>query len=103
MRVFNLCGVSLCHVSAVSLLAILSLTTQAQAHDGAPDKNYHPAYADGHAPIGVMADHSHKKGEWMAAVSAQTKSRQSKSRQRCQTVSQDCLASRRHYGLCQRG
>lgn len=60
MRAFHLCG-----LGTISLTAILSLTPSltAYAHDG----EFHPAYADGHAPIGVMADHTHKTGEWMVS------------------------------------
>jgi len=59
MRVFNLCG-----LGSMSLMTALSLYAPgALAHDG----EYHPAYADSHAPIGVMADHTHKKGEWMVS------------------------------------
>lgn len=39
----------------------LALATNAHAHD---------AYADDHAPIGVMADHAHKKGEVMFSLRA---------------------------------
>lgn len=28
---------------------------------------FHPVRADGHAPIGVMGEHMHKKGEWMVS------------------------------------
>lgn len=31
------------------------------------DKRWSSARADGHAPIGVMGDHVHHKGEWMAS------------------------------------
>lgn len=37
----------------------LALSTTAHAHD---------VYADDHAPIGVMADHAHKKGEFMLSL-----------------------------------
>lgn len=42
--------------------ASLSLTAPAIAHDGDGGA---VSYASDHAPIGVMADHRHKKGEWM--------------------------------------
>lgn len=31
----------------------------------ADDNHHHAMRADGHAPIGVMGDHLHKRGEWM--------------------------------------
>ena len=40
-------------------LSTIALSTAAQAHD---------IYADDHAPIGVMADHAHKKGEFMLSL-----------------------------------
>ena len=43
---------------AATLLAMVPAV--AMAHDPAA-----PVRADGHAPIGVMGDHMHKKGEWM--------------------------------------
>ncbi|MEM6626918.1 MAG: transporter [Pseudomonadota bacterium] len=39
-----------------------ALILPAQAHDG---DGGHVTYATDHAPIGVMADHRHHKGEWM--------------------------------------
>lgn len=39
-------------------------TLPASAHEGDGGK---VTYASDHAPIGVMADHRHKKGEWMAS------------------------------------
>ena len=35
------------------------------AHETGPDDHPAPVLANSHAPIGVMADHMHKKGEWM--------------------------------------
>lgn len=70
MRYFNLCaaGVARKHhglklKTSLYLAALLgfAFTPNALGHDG----EYHPEFADGHAPIGVMADHTHKKGEWM--------------------------------------
>lgn len=46
--------------SAVLLCAALPAT----AHEGDGGK---VTYASDHAPIGVMADHRHKKGEWMTS------------------------------------
>ena len=40
----------------------LNLIGPASAHD-----EWTGARPDGHAPIGVMADHYHKKGEWMTS------------------------------------
>ena len=46
----------------VALLAFAAVSpTMAQAHD---------VYADDHAPIGIMADHTHKKGEIMLSFRA---------------------------------
>lgn len=47
--------------SALALATTLIPFTAAQAHD---------VYADDHAPIGVMADHAHKKGEFMLSFRA---------------------------------
>ena len=47
-------------LTATALAA--SLATPAFAHDGDKPR------IDDHAPIGVMADHYHKKGEWMASA-----------------------------------
>ena len=35
------------------------------AHEAGPGDKPAPVIANSHAPIGVMADHMHKKGEWM--------------------------------------
>jgi len=43
-------------------LAGLLTSTAANAHEG-----WTAGRPDGHAPIGVMGDHVHKKGEWMAS------------------------------------
>ncbi len=53
-------------LTAASILACgLTLTsTSTQAHEGIITKKV--SSADDHAPIGVMGDHMHKKGEWMA-------------------------------------
>lgn len=45
----------------LALASSLIVSTPALAHD---------AYADDHAPIGVMADHAHKKGEVMLSMRA---------------------------------
>ncbi len=45
--------------SAGAMIAACSLTTPALAHD---------VRADDHAPIGVMADHAHKQGEFMLSI-----------------------------------
>ncbi|MEM1106878.1 MAG: transporter [Pseudomonadota bacterium] len=42
----------------------LALAPLASAHEGDEGK---VTYAADHAPIGVMADHRHEKGEWMAS------------------------------------
>ncbi len=59
--------------NTISGLLVFGLSTVACAHEGsAPaagmDINQNrmkPVYADSHAPIGVMAEHMHKAGEWM--------------------------------------
>ncbi len=54
-------------MTKISLLAAASavaLSIAVQAHDDERGK----ARIDDHAPIGVMADHYHKKGEWMASA-----------------------------------
>ncbi|WP_308909318.1 transporter [Pseudokordiimonas caeni] len=52
--------------SAALMLAAASalFSTAATAHDG----DGYSARVDDHAPIGVMADHFHRKGEWMASA-----------------------------------
>lgn len=52
------------HVTSLlaATLILSTATSPAQAHDG--DGGNVP-YASDHAPIGVMADHRHTKGEWM--------------------------------------
>lgn len=47
----------------VASLISVSASTTALADDN--HNTYAPVRADGHAPIGVMGDHLHKKGEWM--------------------------------------
>ncbi len=47
--------------SAIALASVMAPATGALAHD---------VYADDHAPIGVMADHAHKKGEVMFSFRA---------------------------------
>lgn len=47
-------------------LSTLSLSTI--AHDGETHNTKNSPRIDDHAPIGVMADHAHKKGEWMAGL-----------------------------------
>lgn len=54
------------------LLIILSLTLPAMAHDpeehvGEEAEATIVSRPDDHAPIGVMGDHRHKEGEWMAS------------------------------------
>lgn len=48
---------------------VLLISAPATAHDGAIIAGNHHGgavhRADGHAPIGVMGDHMHSKGEWM--------------------------------------
>lgn len=48
--------------SILIITAILMSAQRLQAHE-----NGQTARPDGHAPIGVMGDHYHKQGEWMAA------------------------------------
>jgi hypothetical protein len=48
-------------LSCAGALAALALPTLAHAHN---------VYADDHAPIGVMADHAHKQGEFMVSFRA---------------------------------
>jgi len=63
MRSFNLCGFGrLCGIGTFSLAAALSLTAQQAL---AYDDEHHAGHANGHAPIGVMGEHMHDKGEWM--------------------------------------
>lgn len=56
-----------------TFLAALTATITLHAHTNETQTNlntsesYRIAPADGHAPIGVMGDHVHKKGEWMLA------------------------------------
>jgi hypothetical protein len=60
-----------CSLAAAAML-ILPLTPAAAHDDQFPGSSFAvagghggPVRADGHAPIGVMGDHMHKKGEWM--------------------------------------
>lgn len=46
------------------VLSLAVFTTPAFAHEGDGGK---VNYATDHAPIGVMADHRHKRGEWMTS------------------------------------
>ena len=48
---------------AAGILLAASLTPSVYAHEDGPQKSH----AMGHAPIGVMADHRHGKGEWMVS------------------------------------
>ena len=50
--------------AALLALLCLPLTTALYAHDG---DGGNVTYASDHAPIGVMADHRHEKGEWMTS------------------------------------
>ncbi len=53
------------HALALALAATLSFSASLKA-DESHDSNGHKTHrADGHAPIGVMGDHLHKKGEFM--------------------------------------
>lgn len=53
-------------MAAVSAATLLSLSNAVIAHDGLQLGNAQAtSTADDHAPIGVMGDHMHKKGEWM--------------------------------------
>lgn len=47
----------------LSVCACLFLTLSAFGHDP-----FDSSRADAHAPIGVMGDHTHKKGEWMVSL-----------------------------------
>ena len=51
-------------LSLFASAALLCAALPAAAHEGDGGK---VTYASDHAPIGVMADHRHKKGEWMAS------------------------------------
>jgi hypothetical protein len=53
----------------VSVLAIMP-TTSVKAEDCNCGEKTYSLRADSHAPIGIMRDHMHKKGEWM--ISART-------------------------------
>jgi len=44
---------------------VLLFVKEAQAHEAGA--GWSSARPDGHAPIGVMGDHSHKAGDWMAS------------------------------------
>lgn len=48
----------------VASVALAYAALPAAAHEG---DGGHVTYASDHAPIGVMADHRHKKGEWMTS------------------------------------
>jgi len=50
------------HIAVLAGVATTLAVTPAPADDVSGSK---PVRADSHAPIGVMADHMHKKGEWM--------------------------------------
>lgn len=56
-------------LGAASLGAMTLISTQAQACEACQESEHKHAYigstANDHAPIGVMGDHMHKKGEWM--------------------------------------
>ena len=41
------------------------LASAVSAHEDAGSDNWSGARPDGHAPIGVMGEHTHKAGEWM--------------------------------------
>jgi len=66
---------SLFVISAAAALAVSAgSVTETSAHDGLPPAGFSISgggdhgggpRADGHAPIGVMGDHMHKRGEWM--------------------------------------
>ncbi len=47
------------------LATTLSFSSQSHAHEAITFD--HTGTVSGHAPIGVMADHMHKKGEWMVS------------------------------------
>ena len=51
------------NAAALTAVIIAGGVTTASAHEN--DKN--APHAMGHAPIGVMGDHRHKKGEWMTS------------------------------------
>ncbi|MEP1142746.1 MAG: transporter [Henriciella sp.] len=51
-------------IQILASAAALCICLPASAHEG---DGAHVTYATDHAPIGVMADHRHKKGEWMAS------------------------------------
>ena len=49
-------------IKLLASAALICVATQAHAHEGDGGT---VTYASDHAPIGVMADHRHKQGEWM--------------------------------------
>ena len=54
-------------LAATGLVALTSIASTAYADEPNQEssQHHHPLRADSHAPIGVMGDHMHKKGEWM--------------------------------------
>ncbi len=51
------------HTFVAGTVLAAALAPSALAHEDGPQKSH----AMGHAPIGVMADHRHNKGEWMVS------------------------------------
>lgn len=65
-------ALSLRRAAVAALLLALPVAASAHDDDALPGTSFavsggaqKPVRADGHAPIGVMGDHMHKKGEWM--------------------------------------
>jgi len=53
-------------LTAIATLTISSIASSHEGTTGTPDA-FQTARPDSHAPIGVMGDHTHNKGEWMAS------------------------------------
>jgi len=56
------CEILTMKIQLIAGAALLCAAAPALAHEGDGGQ---VTYATDHAPIGVMADHRHKKGEWM--------------------------------------
>jgi hypothetical protein len=50
-----------------SITFLITTQTEAQDHHADTDQHWTSSRPDGHAPIGVMGDHSHGKGEFMVS------------------------------------
>lgn len=61
-------GFNLRHLCAINIACFGALGAGlAAAHEVEIKGKLKPLHANGHAPIGVMGDHRHKKGEWMVS------------------------------------